>query len=102
MNSLERSARWAVENPTIARGQLLTAARNLSTAVQATSILLGVLDLAPTNDDTAHAAERHLLLGMNEIHRELLHAVHALNLADTESSGGPFAPAPGSSRLFCR
>lgn len=110
MNSSKLASRWAIENPAIARGRLLTAGRYLASAVAPISRMCGYLDaMSITEDgadltgvqiqDAAKLAVQYLELGMDEVQRELLHAVHALDMGDAEAPGvGPFAPLHPASK----
>lgn len=101
-----------MQNPAIARGRLLTSAMRLSTATALINRLVGYIDALVVRridalDRSADspqavelreaqlAATEYLQLGMEETHRELLHAVHALDIAEPESSQserGPLRP----------
>lgn len=91
MSSSKIASEWAVENPAIARGRLLTSAKYLATATAMVDRMVGYVDAvdritgiegALTAPEVSRAATEYLQLGMEETQRELLHAVHALDLGE--------------------
>jgi hypothetical protein len=112
MNSSKLASEWAVEHPALARGRLLTAAKYLATATALVDRMVGYVDAIDKVTSDEHtvlpldsvnrAATEYLQLGMEETQRELLHAVHALDLGDGAAVGtppdSPFKPLHPASR----
>lgn len=108
MVSSKLASEWAVQNPAIARGRLLASAMRLATATALINRLMGYIDALVVRridalDRSADspqavelreaqlAATEYLQLGMEDTHRELLHAVHALDIAEPEQLPNPYA-----------
>lgn len=88
---------------------MLTAARYLGAAIAPVNRLCGYLDAMTITEDGADLTgtqiqdanklgTKYLELGMEEVQRELLHAVHALDLGEESRAVGPFAPVHPAAR----
>lgn len=74
------SAAWAVDHPVLAKGRLLTATRELSSALQEIGRMIGYLDGVELTGATKPDAT-YIELGMNATQSRLLHVVRALDMA---------------------